>query len=197
MTKLFLIALVLIISILFKSCVLPTYFGQTSLIEMKRVEDNKKVTNVLFIGTGTLASRSFLDNLSDELIKLFEKEKIQCDFTFLKNEPINSLISKDKVAASKYDCYLLINSKDTAYTNFHKKVGDFIMPSGNINNGLGMSSSIYGNQYKEDFYVEILVKGKNELKQIWRGELRVDCDLSRRHNYKNVSQSLFGKVVHK
>lgn len=192
MQKLFSILLTFIFLTGLPSCVIPTYMGISSLHETGKIEVDKPISNLLIVGVGSTPSRAFLENLSNELIKLFAQRKMQCEFSYMGKIPRGTHLNVDKIVTSKYDSYLLLNPMDTSYTDLHKQVAIVATP---IGGGYGAYGSVIGNRYKEDYYVELYTTDKNELEKIWQGELKVDFDFSQPRIYKKVARSIFDKVV--
>ena len=180
----------LIILLAFTGCVLPTYIGQSTLNETGVKKSDIKYATVLVVGAGSMPSRFFLENLSEEIMKLFKQHKIEADFTYLGKIPRRSHVDVNKLVTSKYNAYLIFHSMDTSYSNTHK---DVAIVAATIPGGFA-SGSVIGNQYKEDFYAEFYTN-VDSLNRVWQGELKVDFDFAKTTRYETIAKDLFEKLL--
>jgi len=181
----------IILCIIYSGCVIPTYTGKSTLNETEVSKFDAKITSLLIVGVGSTASRLFLENLSPEIIKLFVRSHIQCNFIYAGKIPRRSHINLKKIIASQYDAYLVLNPIDTSYIDVHKSVAVFASP---LPGGYGASGSVIGNQYKEDYYIELYTSNKS-LNKVWQAELKVDFDVANPGRYEIIAKEIFDRLL--
>lgn len=177
--------------LMYAGCVVPTYIGKSALHEISASESNTKIKSILLVGVGSTPSRLFLENLSIELIKNFKRLDITCDFTYEGKIPKGSHVDLKEIITADYNAYLVINPIDTSYINAHKDVGFFATP---LPGGYGASGSLIGNQYKEDFYVE-LYTNNSLLNKVWQAELKLDFDVANNDKYVKIAKEIFDRLI--
>jgi hypothetical protein len=142
-----------------------------------------RLSNVLLVGTGSVKSQIFLDNLSGEMMQRFKQQGVQADFTYLDKTPPSASFNFDKAKSDKYDCYLVFKSANESYLDMTKEKYSAISAGGSVIKG-------YGNQYVESYNVK-LYSGKGNQEVLWQGELFVDFDIANERNYKQISKLFF------
>ncbi len=176
---------------IFSGCVIPTYLGKSTLTE-KRVNKNAvKITNLLIVGVGSTASRVFLENLSVKIIKLFVHSNIPCDFTYAGKISRGEQVNLKDIITFQYNSYLVLNPVDTSYMDTNKQVAMYGTP---LPGGYAGTGSIMGNQYKEDFDVE-LYSSSHIVNRVWQAELKVDFDIANADRYKKIAKEIFKGLV--
>jgi hypothetical protein len=173
------------------SCIVPTYIGKSALYETSVRKSNTKIKSILLVGVGSTPSRLFLENLSTEIIKSFKRLNITCDYTYEGKIPRGSHVDLREIVTTDYNAYLVINPIDTSYIDAHKDVGIFATP---LPGGYGASGSVIGNQYKEDFYVE-LYTNNSLLNKVWQAELKLDFDVVNKDNYVKITKEIFDRLI--
>ena len=181
----------IILCIIYAGCVIPTYTGKSTLNETEVNKFDAKITSLLIVGVGSTASRLFLENLSPEIIKLFGRSHIKCNFFYAGKIPRRTHVNLNKIIVSKYDAYLVLNPIDTSYIDVHKSVAVFASP---LPGGYGASGSVIGNQYKEDYYVELYSSNKS-LNKVWQAELKVDFDVANPARYEIIAKEIFDRIL--
>lgn len=181
---------IFIICTIYSGCVIPTYTEKYSLTETNSVKSEKKIKNLLVVGVGSTASRLFLENLSFEIKKIFAREDIRCDFTYAGKIPRRSHIDMSTIVTSQYDTYLVINPIDTSFINAHKSKAMFVSP---LPGGYSASGSVIGNQFKENYYVELYTN--DSLEKLWQAELKVDFDVAHSDKFKKIAGAIFERFL--
>ena len=182
---------IIMLCIIYTSCIIPTYTGKSTLKETGVSKTDIKITRVLVVGVGSTASRLFMENLSTELIKLFTRSQIQCDFSYEGKIPRGTHINLENIFSSQYDTYLVLNPVDTSYINTQKNVAFFETP---LPGGYGATGNVIGNQYKEDYYVELYANNDTHNK-VWQAELKVDFDVANPDKYKKIAKEIFNNLL--
>jgi hypothetical protein len=182
---------IIIICTIYSSCIIPTYFGKSILTEKRASKSGIKITNLLIVGVGSTASRVFLENLSAEIIKLFVRSQIQCDFTYAGKIPRGEQVNLNDIVVSQYNSYLILNPVDTSYMDTHKNIGTFITP---LPGGYTAAGSMMGNQYKEDYDVE-LYTNNNISNKVLQAELKLDFDVADAGRYKKIAKEIFNMLL--
>ncbi|MDI9364201.1 MAG: hypothetical protein QM541_04560 [Flavobacterium sp.] len=180
-----------IFCLLYSSCVVSTYVEKSSLYETSVSKSDTKIKSILLVGVGSTPSRLFLENLSTEIIKNFKRLDITCDFTYEGKIPKGSHVDLKEIVTADYNAYLVINPIDTSYIDAHKDVGFFVTP---LPSGYGASGSVIGNQYKEDFYVE-LYTNNGLLNKVWQAELKLDFDVVNNDKYVKIAKEIFDRLI--
>ena len=189
MPKLFLT--IISLCIIYSGCVIPTYSGRLTLNEKEVKKSDVRITDLLLVGAGSTASRLFLENLSAEMIKLFARYHVQCDFTYAGKIPRGSRINFNNLITSRYDAYLVLSPIDTSYMNTFKSEAVIASP---IPGSYGALGSVIGNQYKENYYIE-LYSNNNLLNRIWEAELKVDFDVANPGRYQKIAKEIFTRLL--
>jgi hypothetical protein len=193
--SLYMLKLWLTISILciaYSGCVVPTYIGKSTLNETEVRKPDTKIKRVLFVGVGSTVSRLFLENLSPEVIQLLARSHVQCDFTYAGKISRRSHVNVNKLVTSEYDAYLVLNPMDTAYINTNKDVAIVATP---LPGGYGASGSVMGNQYIEDFYVELYTNSNLLITKVWQAQLKVDFDIANPGRYQKIAKGIVMKLI--
>lgn len=146
----------------------------------------------MIVGAGSIASRTFLETLSGELVQLFARKQIPCAFTYVGKIPRGTNLDLNPIVTSEYESYLVLCPVDTAYTDLNKDVATYASP---VAPGYLAYGTIRGTQYVEDFSVALYTKNKEGVEKIWQGELKLDFDFSQPRIYRKVAQSLFYKII--
>jgi hypothetical protein len=175
---------------LFAGCVIPTYFGSTALNDIQTNQKEITMHKVLIVGAGSMASRLFLENISSEMMKVFTSKGVESNFLYVGEIPRGTQLKLDTVISSKYDGYIIFNPKDTSYFNARKEKYIAIVP-GPL--GTGFSAGGYGNQYKEEYFIEAYVNDSS-LSLIWRAGLKLNFDFSAQYKYKHISNDIFDQL---
>lgn len=180
------IHLLSLLSFVFSSCVvLPVYKTHISLNETKGNEHRVQITNLLLIGSGPVASRVFLDNLSSKLIQSLKAQGIQAEFSYVGKLSPSSFYKLDSLVSNQYDAYLLFKASDSSVLDMNKVKQVVIGPS--------MSGANYGNQYAETYKL-LLYQKAEKLGLVWQGNLKVDFDLANDNKYKQVSKLILKEL---
>ena len=182
---------IIFLGIIYTGCIVPTYTGKSSLYQTEVNKSDTKITSVLLVGAGSTASRLFLENFSVEMIKSFAGANIKCDFTYIGKIPRGSHVNLNEVYKPQYDAYLLLNPIDTSYVDKNKQVAFFAAP---LPGGGARTGSTYGNQYKENYYIELYTN--NLVTKIWQAELDVDFDFAKPDRYKIIAKQVLKKLLY-
>jgi hypothetical protein len=176
----------ILVSLICTSCVvLPVYQTHISLKETKCKEHRVPITNLLLIGSGPVASRVFLDNLSSKMIQAFKAQGVHADFSYVGKLSQSSLYRLDSLVSDQYDTYLLFKASDSSFLDMNKVKQVVIGP--------GISGASYGNQYVETYKLFLYQKAE-KLGLVWQGNLKVDFDLANANKYKQVSQLILKEL---
>ena len=166
--------------------VIPTYKARISLIPTREYNSEVQVKDLLIIGTGSVASQIFLENLSAEMKQSLQIKGIQADFSYMGKIPDAADINIDKLKQDKYDSYLVFMANNESYLDMTKEKFTGIGP--------GVTATGYGNQYVETFTV-VLYNGKVKHEVIWQGKLAVDFDIANNSRYKQISGLIFNEFT--
>lgn len=183
--------LIIFFTIVFTSCVIPTYLGKSKLKETEVKKSDVRLSHVLIVGAGSTASRLFLENLSTELTKLLAQNNIQSDFRYVGKIPRGSLLNLKEMTSSKYNGYLVLNPTDTSYTYTDKEVGYAATP---LPAGYAGYGTISGNQYIEEFNLQFYTSS-DSLTKVWQGELLVDFDFATSGRYQKIAEQIISKFI--
>ncbi len=176
-----------IVVIFISGCVvIPTYKARISLNPTSQNHQEVQINNVLLIGTGSVASKVFLENLSAEMMRSFSSKGIESEFSYIGKIPPTTALKLDSLKQDKYDSYLVFKSANASYLDMTKVKFIAISPAA--------MATRYGNQYAETFTVT-LYNGKDKQQIIWQGELDVDFDIANDSRYKQISKLIFNEFV--
>jgi len=168
--------------------VIPTYSAKISLKPTIEMPVKDPVQNILLIGSGTVASRVFFENLSQEFQKSNAMKKIKTSFVYVGKSHKTASFLIDSLQGKNYDACLLFQSGNNEALEMTKAKYIAVV-------GPGVSSTGYGNRYAEIFLVTLYNK-KEKLSTLWQGDLFVDFDLANNSRYKEIS-NLFLKEFEK
>jgi hypothetical protein len=136
------------------------------------------------VGTGLVASRIFLDNLSDEMLRSFKKKGIHSEFKYIGKIPRSASLEWDSLKQAGYDSYLVFRAADSSYLDMtNEKFTAF---------GPGIMATKYGNQYKANYNITLYNGMKHEV--LWEGELAVDFDIANSSRYKHIARLIFTEL---
>jgi hypothetical protein len=150
---------------------------------------NKKIVKIpvkkiLIVGTGSISSRLFLDNLSDHIINLLNKKGVQGNFSFQENAKAELKFNVDISDSLEYNAFLIFQPMNKA---------DFTMNKPNkIPIPLLGNAEVYGltaNTYKQQFLIQTFVKS-NKRTPIWEATLNASFDLTEKETYKQYSTDI-------
>jgi hypothetical protein len=179
--------LLLIIVVIFYGCVvIPTSKDRTSLKTIRQDEAGVQVNRILMIGTGPVASRVFLDNLSSELMQSLKVMNVHAEFVYMGKAPSSVSLKIDSLVTPRFDTYLVFKPSAHAYLSMTslKYIGV----------GPGVMASGYGNQYTDTFAVALYTRKEN-LQLVWQGDLMVDFDLANDSKYKKISKLILDEFL--
>jgi hypothetical protein len=182
--KLFLLAVLMF----FSGCiVIPAQTASISLNQTNVRKGEVRISNVLMVGSGTVASEVFLENLSAELIQSFKTRGVPTEFTFMGKMPPSASLPLESLIQDKFDTYLVFKSSNNAYLDMSKEKVKVYGPD-------NMTRKKYGNQYAERYTVTLYHK-KEKIQAIWQGDLAIDFDLANSSRYKEISKLILDELV--
>jgi hypothetical protein len=173
--------------VLLSGCIIiPTYNTSISLKSSDQNEQGIPINNVLLIGTGTMASQIFLDNLSTELIRSFKAKSITADYSYKGKVPDLLTLKIDSLVTDQYDTYIVFKSINNSLLDMDKVKYAAVGP--------GTYGTGYGNQYAEKFTIMLYTK-KEKPELLWQGHLDVDFDLANDTRYKKIARLLMNELA--
>lgn len=180
---------VLIILLFTQINVYQLYAQKITLVETKRNTIQKKFSTVLIIGAGPNATRLFLDNLSQKLIKSLHKKEINVTYYYDGHLNRNTQIDFKSLIDEKFDGYIVFNLSDTSQVTRKNTTLPISIP---ISGGRGMASinlNYSKLRYAEDFVIEFFEYSNSKI-SIWEAILKVDLDFSKEKFYTNITDLL-------
>ncbi|WP_148661122.1 hypothetical protein [Flavisolibacter tropicus] len=169
--------------------VVPTYTGRVSLQPTNYSEQEVDITNVLLVGTGPIASRMFLDNLSSKMMETFKRKGVSSEFSYIGKVPQLANLKLDSLVTAPFDACLVFKASDDVYLNMTK-----VKYTGVAITGATVAG--YGNQYKDKYTVSLYTK-KEGMQLVWQGDLKVDFDLAEDSRYNQISNLIFKELSKK
>ena len=156
---------------------------------------NKEFKSILILGSGSTATRIFLDNLSEVLIKKLKSEKIKSVYYYLNKA--SDTLSETFIAISKndYDAILIFNPEDTAIFKSISKVNkNHISLPTIIGNYTAISpTTSITTSYHQSFNLN-LYSHDDKSKALWEANLVVDFSMSGLSNYQNISNKIYWRL---
>jgi hypothetical protein len=151
----------------------------------------KKIKNILLIGVGTSATRIFLDDLNDHIIKELNNDGVLTKYYFLGKSIAEERSGFDTIDKAGFDVVLFFLPKgeslfDVQGKTYRNKSKTAIGP---ITTKIA-KSQVY---YEQDFNF-LLCMPTGNLKEIWTASVRVSCDLTKSKNAKKVGTKLLSSL---
>jgi len=146
------------------------------------MDPDVQIHSVLLIGTGPVASRVFLDNLSAVMIERFKKKGVNAEFSYVGKLQASSSRNLDSLVNDRFDSYLLFKASDSSYLDMTKTKSVIIGP--------GITGSHIGNQYAQDYKLQLFQK-RERMHLVWDGKLNIDFDLANNSRYEYISNMIF------
>lgn len=172
------------------SCVVPTYISKSHLEEKMSLKSDETISSLLISGAGSTPSRVFLDNMSTELISQLSKKDIRADYIYLGKIPKYSTVDMDTLIKKKYNAYLLFYPTDTSFVNNNKDQAEVWVP---LPGGYSKSAVLAGNQYKENFWVQLYLEN-GSVQKVWKGILYLDFDFGHSSKYPGIAKKILDQL---
>jgi hypothetical protein len=157
------------------------------ITEIKKNTEIKKFNKILLIGEGNMASRFFLENLSEKIMEKLKKLNIECDYKFI--EPTKAKIEIRNYMDKKYKGYIYFNPQEYSKAVMIANSDDFniVIPplTTHSNASIRLGNMIFKERY-EIFFFENSASDDS----IWNAELEVNFDFSEERIYKKITRKL-------
>jgi len=161
--------------------IIPTY-DQNIKIATKHHWQKAEPRHILFIGTGPVGSRVFLDNLTSELITTIKRKGKEGEFAYLGKRMNTVPLPLDSLMNPRFDTYIVFRSSERTQLNMTMPKATGFGPGGFV-------ATQYGNQFVDTYRVSVLNAAAN-LELAWEGILEVDIDLAVDTKYKTITDKL-------
>ncbi|HWI93387.1 MAG TPA: hypothetical protein VNT20_19040 [Flavisolibacter sp.] len=144
------------------------------------------VKNILIAGSGSVAYRIFLENLSEDISSVLKAAGVKSDFIFLGKIPLSSL-SSTWMDSVNYDAYIAFTpvGKETLELN---KAQEFPLPL--------WKAYVYGvssNSYKQTFAIRTYVKTE-KINLVWETSFKAGFDPTDKEKYKFITTDILGTL---
>jgi hypothetical protein len=163
----------------------PSYAPRITLETTHKNVQDIKVNNLLLVGTGPVASRVFLDNLTIQITRSLQKRNIRWGFSYAGNIPRSAPVTLDTLASASFDTYLVFRAAGKSYLDMTKPISMRTSSSG--------STTYIGNQYKETYTVSLYNK-KEKMQLVWQGEMEVNFDLANDGRYEQIAHLILKEL---
>lgn len=167
----------LVTSMLLSGCVRHTI--GSSLKTTDQHVSGQKLQRVLIMGGGSMPTRIFLEELSNELKKLLQTSDIQTETLI-----IDSYSKGDSINYDRFDAFLVFNSTTTAKLNMTKLKFTLVFVD---------AADSYGSRFVQTFQTTLYQKDE-WLELVWEGNLKVDVDLTKRAQYKEAAKLIYTEL---
>lgn len=129
----------------------------------------------MVVGTGSSATRIFIDKLANELNIKFKKSKIKLEYQYLGKTYTDAAKKLSNFTDSSFDSYLIFSPKDTSSFNGYVAQGYF-----------STSDVIW---YHQNFEVSFYVVNKRE--PVWKTLLDVNTDINEIKVYSMIVNYIY------
>ena len=154
-----------------------------------RTNQTKVTAHKIFIlGSGTNATRLFLENITASLQKRFSKTGTESILIF-SNNPEAIILNKYK--NDGYDAIILFNARDSAVVN-SSTYTNTVGVSGGALNGAQFRSSAHSNEYKQNFYFSFY-SNPEKPNLVYEGYLDLHFDFADNTKYNIIANKIFKK----
>jgi hypothetical protein len=157
------------------------------ITEIKKNTEIKKFNKILLIGEGNMASRFFLENLSEKIMEKLIKLNIECDYKFI--EPTKAKIEIRNYMDKKYKGYIYFNPQEYSKAVMIANSDDFniVIPplTTRSNASIRLGNMIFKERYEIFFF-----ENSESDDSIWNAELEVNFDFSEERIYKKITRKL-------
>ena len=154
-----------------------------------RTNQTKVTAHKIFIlGSGTNATRLFLENITASLQKRFSKTGTESILVFSKKaEDINlNMYKKDG-----YDAIILFNARDSAVVNSGTNTNNYDIFPGQLS-GAQFSLSLPSTEYKQKFFFSFY-SNPEKPNLVYEGYLDLNFDFSISSKYEIIANKIFKK----
>jgi hypothetical protein len=149
------------------------------------------VHNILITGAGSMASRLFLENLTEALTLKFKKEGSITQYHFLENTNLNDSFKLETVDSFHYDVLIVLFPITAAnLTINHANEPVFPLRFDALLGRPGLSPNNYQQLFGVSVYSRII-----HPKLVWRTGLNLNFDLAEdRDTYKEITKFIFKEL---
>ncbi len=160
-----------------------------TLTETKKNIIQKKFNNILIIGAGSTATRLFLDNLTQDLIKELNRKNIEATYYYDGKLDRNTQINFKNFINEKYDAYIVFNLSDTSYVHKKNKSLPLNIPISSGGGTAQINLNYSKLRYAEDFLIEFFEYSNSKV-SLWEAVLKLNFDFSKEKFYHNITNML-------
>ena len=171
------ILLILLTIMLLSGCVRHT--KGSSLKTTGQHVSGQKIQRVLIMGGGSMPSRIFLEELYNELKRLFKTSDIETEVLI-----IDSYSKADSINYDRFDAFLVFNSTTKAKLNMTRLKFTLVFVD---------AADTYGSRFVQTFQTTLYQKDE-WLELVWEADLKVDVDLTRGAQYKEAAKLIYTEL---
>jgi hypothetical protein len=160
----------------------------------------KNFKRIFIVGAGSIASRVFLENLSNKLIEDLGMKGIKAEYYYLGKKERGSAFDIKNLPIKGFDALIVFNPTDTSVAKVGAKSLDSIPGHAGIKIGSSIlfggtsSTYMYYVNYKEKFDI-LLYETINTSNPIWEASLKVNGDFSKNKIYLKAVKKIISSLI--
>jgi hypothetical protein len=162
---------------LLSGCVRHTVGSSLKTTDQKAT--GQKLQRVLIMGGGSMPTRIFLEELSNELTGLFKTSDIQTEVLM-----IDSHSQTDSIDYDRFDAFLVFNSTTKAKLNMTRLKFTLVFVD---------AADTYGSHFIQTFKTTLYQRDE-WLELVWEGDLKVNVDLTKGKQYKEAAKLIYTEL---
>lgn len=181
-------ALFFIVFLFIHPCLFSQRIKKTSFEEITADPSNQKFDSILIIGTGSTATRIFLDDLVTELTEKFDTRNVVTTYRYLgnKREMLNEFL--DTFRNMDYKVIMIFQPGERASMYTKSSKGVYYLPLGDMNFvSPGRKEKL---NYEEEFLI-VLYENNQGKRDFWKASLKVHSDPGKSRLAKKISNWIF------
>ena len=162
-----------------------------SFKESKFNTTQKGYKNILIIGSGRVENRAFLDELTGKIINSVESDSIKWQYQYLGRSTTQANSQIKELLKENFDAVLVFSPTDSLpsyYVSYSKPVysNSPLTPTSGYPQFSTPRRKI---EFTSDFTIQIFDSQNQEI-SIWEANLYVNCDVSKKKVYLDISRKL-------
>jgi hypothetical protein len=166
-----------------------------SFKESKLNTTQKSYKNILIIGSGRVENRAFLDELTGNVINSVGSDSIKWEYQYLGRSTTQANRQIKELLKGNFDAVLVFSPTDSLpgyYVSYSKPVysNSPLTPTSGYPQFSAPTRKI---EFTSDFTIQIFDSQNQEI-SIWESNLYVNCDVSKKKVYLDISKKLISSL---